>query len=212
MRKTSAWLLAAATAAALGACSQPTPEERVAEMRANYEAELQNFVVREVPMPGAEPLDGPLGDDYTAGALEPAPAAPAPAPPPAAGEPGEEGEDGFEEIVPLQQNVLLDILIRNKNKGTPLPGLTLEVAQLGAGGITPGQPMTWDEIESSPQRKQTWRIYVDTSTIGRGPGTSVTHLLEDVAGYEPEDGFVVTVRNPVPPAERGEYREFTEAQ
>jgi hypothetical protein len=39
----------------------------------------------------------------------------------------------------------------------------------------------------------------------------VTYLLEDVAGYAPGDRFVVAVRHPVPEAERGEYREFSEA-
>jgi len=196
--KTSAWLPPAAVAVALAlSCAQPSPEERVAEMRGNYDAELQNFVVREVPMPGAEP---PAGETAAA------------PPEPAAAEPAEAGEEGIEETVPVQQNIVLDILIRNQNKDANLPGLTLEVAQVGAGGPGPDEPLTWDELLASPHRKASWRIYVDTSTIGRGPGTSVTHTLEDVEGYEPGDGFVVTVRDAVPPGERGEYREFAEAQ
>lgn len=184
MQKTPIWLLPAAVAAVLaGACSQPTPEERVAEMRANYEATLQNFVVREEPMPGAEPL----AED--AGAVENGEAEAA-AEEDAA---GAEGEDGFEELVPVQQNIVLDILIRNENKEN-LPGLTLDVEQ----------------VDSGKQAKQHWHVWVDTSTIGRGPGTSITHTLEDV-DYEAGDGFNVSVRAPVPPGERGDYREFAEA-
>ncbi len=190
MRKTSAWwLVTALFAAALSTglfagCAQPTPEERVAAMRGLYTATLQNFVVREVPPAAAELIAGEPGDEPAGTAevfLEPAP--------------------------PVATNIVLDVLIRNENKEN-LPGLTLEVAQMAEGGPEQG---TWDEIVASPQRKASWRIYIDTSAIGRGPGTSVTHLLENVEGYAPGDRFVVTVRHPVPPGERGEYREFAEA-
>jgi hypothetical protein len=126
---------------------------------------------------------------------------------PAEGE-GEPAEAILEPApVPVATNILLDVLIRNENKEN-LPGLTLEVAQMAEGGPAQG---TWEEIVASPQHKASWRIYVDTSAIGRGLGTSVTHLLENVEGYAPGDRFVVTVRHPVPPGERGEYREFAEA-
>jgi hypothetical protein len=168
-------------------CAQPTPEERVAAMRGLYTATLQNFVVRDTPQPVAEVT-----------LVEPAEAA---------GEEGAEPGEAILEPVPVATKIVLDVLIRNENREN-LPGLTLEVAQMAEGGPEQG---TWDEIVASPQHKASWRIWVDTSSIGRGPGTSVTHLLENVEGYAPGDRFVVTVRHPVPPGERGDYREFAEA-
>lgn len=202
MRKTSRWLPAAPlTAAALAValiagCARQTPAERVAELRGNYTAELKNFVVREVPPPGFEAPAAEGGEAAAAPAAETEPAAEAAA-----------GEAAIETAVPVQTNVLLDVLIRHDNQEN-LPGLTLEVVQMAEGG--PAEA-TWEEILASPQRKATWRIWVETSAIGRGQGASVTYLLEDVAGYAPGDRFVVAVRHPVPPAERGEYREFSEA-
>jgi hypothetical protein len=195
VRKTSAWLLATALLAGLaGGCAQPTPEERVAEMRGRYTAELQNFVVREEPLPGAETM----AEGMTEAGEEAA-----------AGEDAG-GEDGMEEMAaPVQTSIVLDVLIRNENQQN-LPGLTLEVAQVAEGGPK-GDEATWEQVVASPQTKATWRIYIDTATIGRGPGTSVTHKLQYVEGYEPGDGFVVTVRHPVPAGDRGEYREFAEA-
>ena len=200
MRKTSAWMIATALLAGLAAgCAQPTPEERVAEMRGRYSAELQNFVVREEPLPGYETMDdgmnGAEGGDAAAGED-------------AGAEDAVDGEDGMEEMAaPVQTNVLLDVLIKNDNQEN-LPGLTLDVAQVAEGGP---EEATWDEIVASPQHKANWRIWVDTSTIGRGPGTSITYKLEDVEGYAAGDRFVVTVREPVPAGERGEYREYAEA-
>lgn len=205
MRKTSPWLPAAPLTAALAValiagCARQTPAERVAELRGKYTAELKNFVVREVPPAGAEmPLGetGEVGEAETEAAVEPAAEAAA----------GEAGEAAIETAVPVQTDVLLDVLIRHDNQEN-LPGLTLEVVQMAEGGPSEA---TWEEILASPQRKATWRIWVDTSAIGRGQGASVTYLLEDVAGYAPGDRFVVAVRHPVPEAERGEYREFSEA-
>lgn len=195
MRKTSALSLTLALAAAAllgGACAQPSPEERVAELRSNYEATLQNFVVREEPLVD----EAPLAEGEEAAAEEPADEA--------AG--AEDGEEIVEEV-PVRQDVMLDILVRHSNNEN-LPGLTVEVAQLGEGAA---EQMTWEEIQSSPERKATWRIYLDTSAIGRGQGNSVVYTLEDVDGVEPGDRFVVTVRDSVPPEERGEYRELSEA-
>lgn len=195
MRKTSRWLpaarlfVAALAAGLIAGCARQSPAERVAELRGNYAAELKNFVVREVPAPGFE---APAAEGEVAAAEAAA---------------GEAGEEAIETAVPVQTNVLLDVLIRHDNKEN-LPGLTLEVAQVAEGG--PAEA-TWEEVLASPQRKATWRIYIDTSALAPGLGTSVTHLLEDVEGYAPGDRFVVTVRHPVPPAERGEYREFAEA-
>ena len=86
--------------------------------------------------------------------------------------------------------MVLDILITNKNDDK-LPGLTVDVSQ----------------VDAAKQPKGHWRIWVDTSQVGRGPGTQVSHVLKGV-DYEEGDGFQVEVRGTVPAAEQGEYREF----
>lgn len=172
----------AALGALLGACAQQTHEERVAEMRSRYTAELKNFIVREEPEAGMGvageemAMEGEAMDEGEAGE--------------AAGETGDEMA-AEEAMVPVTQKVLLDVLVRNENQEN-LPWLTLDVEQVDADEATKGE----------------WRIYVDTSTIGRGPGTSVTHTLEDI-DYQAGDGFTVSVRHPVPEAERGDYPEFS---
>lgn len=202
MRKTPAppfpaapFAVLVALAALVAACAQQTPEERVAELRSHYEAKLQNFVVKEKPLVD----EMAAGDEMSEGEEAAAEAD--------AGDEMAEGEEPMEEV-PLQRNVLLDILIRHDNLEN-LPGITLEVAQLAEAfaASEPDQQPTWEEVAASPHLKRTWRIWVDTSTIARGQGNSVVHTLDDVE-VEPGDRFTVAVRKPVPPEEYGDYREF----
>lgn len=95
--------------------------------------------------------------------------------------------------VPVQQNVMLDILIRHDNDER-LPGLTLDVSQ----------------VDSSQKEKADWRIWVDTSEIGRASGAQISYVLKNV-DYQEGDGFNVEVRSPIPAGERNEYREFSSA-
>jgi hypothetical protein len=76
--------------------------------------------------------------------------------------------------------------------GEGLPGLTLDVAQLDAAG----------------REKRRWRVWADTGELAAGATNEVQPRLEDV-DYRPGDRFQVEVRGEVPPAERGEYREFS---
>lgn len=198
MRKSSVWLLPFALLALLAAaCSPPSAAERVAEMRGRYTAEVRNFVPREVPIvpAGMEGMEGTDESDTEDAATD------------ATATDGEGGE-GIEEetIVPMRTNILLDILIRNENREN-LPGLTLDVVQLPAGA---NEELAESELLAAA--KATWRIYVDTSTIGRGPGTSISHTLQDVSGFTSGDRFATFVRTPVPEGQRGEYREFAEAE
>lgn len=197
MRKISAWLVPLALMTLIAvACSPPTGAERVAEMRGRYTAEVRNFVPREVPLVSEGSEAGAEGAEAEG---EPDDAA--------AEDAAMDDGEGIEEetIVPTRTDVLLDILIRNENREN-LPGLTLDVVLLPAGG---DEEMTESDLLAAAERS--WRIYVDSSTIGRGPGTSVTHTLEDVPGFEEGDRFAAFVRHPVPAGERGEYREFAEA-
>lgn len=164
-----------------GACGPPqSPEERVAELRSQYDAVLNGFVVNQQPVEEAMAEEMPMemeGEE----AAEPAMA--------------EEGEEMMAEAepMPLLQEVLLDILVSTTSRDT-LPGLTVDITQ----------------VDADENVKQTWRVYLDTSTVHRGPGTQITHRLEGVE-YQEGDGFNVEVRHPVPPAERGEYQEFQAA-
>jgi hypothetical protein len=184
-RAAAAALLAAAVFAA---CAAQSPEERVAELRAGYTAELNSFQIHETPIapppvaatvPVEEATAGPpaagpvVGDESSAVGDETTTAEP---PPPA-----------------MRQDVLLDILIAHRGDET-LPGLTLDVTQ----------------ADAQQQEKASYRIWVDTSGIPAGSRGAVAHRLEDV-DVAPGDGFHVEVRQAIPPEQRDQYRELDEA-
>jgi hypothetical protein len=88
--------------------------------------------------------------------------------------------------------VLLDVTVRGESK-PPLAGITLDVSMADGAG----------------KEKARRRVWVDTSALG--PGGEQTTLTLDGLDFVPGDGFWVEVRTPVPPAERGDYRELAEA-
>lgn len=73
-----------------------------------------------------------------------------------------------------------------------LSGLTLDVIQLDAAG----------------REKRRWRVWAEAGELAAGAAGEVRPRLEDV-DYRPGDRFQVEVRGDIPPAERGEYREFS---
>lgn len=97
----------------------------------------------------------------------------------------------------LDQDVVLDLVV-SRGEGEPgfgdggLPGLTVDVTQLDAVG----------------RAKRRWRVWVATAGLAQGGEDETQAELEDV-DYRPGDRFRVEVRGEVPPAERGEYREFS---
>lgn len=161
-------------------CRHESPADHVSRLRAGYTATLNGFVVQQQP---AETQETPEATAAEATAENEETAAP---------EAGAESASGAE-AAPVHQNVMLDILIRNENEER-LPGLTLDVSQ----------------ADSTGKEKASWKVWVDTSGISRGPGTQVSHVLKDV-DYAEGDGFNVEVRTPIPSAQRSEYREFTQA-
>lgn len=182
---------ALALAATLAACAEQTPEERVTALRAEYEAELNSFQVIEEPLapaPATAPVEeaaaAPPGTEPTAGDEEIAPptGAAAAEPEPAAADPE------------VRQDVLLDIVIRNRSSDDRLPGLTLDVEQ----------------VDAQREAKTSYRIWVDTSNIAPGSQGAVSHRLDDV-DYVEGDGFNVEVRQTILPEQRDEYRELSEA-
>jgi hypothetical protein len=187
----SAAVAALALAATLAACAQQSPEERVTALRAEYEASLNSFQVIEEPLaparwpaPVEEAAAAPPGTEPTAGDEEIAPpiGEAAAEPEPAAADPE------------VRQDVLLDIVIRNRSSDDRLPGLTLDVEQ----------------VDAQREAKTSYRIWVDTSNIAPGSQGAVSHRLEDV-DYVEGDGFNVEVRQTILPEQREEYRELSEA-
>jgi hypothetical protein len=182
-RREPVLVLSLALALSFAACAK-SGEERAAELRARYEAQLNAFAVRQQPeldLDGAA-VPGPegAGDAMPAGDAPPA------------GDPADVPADVPAAVPPpeVRQDVMLDILVSH-TAPEKLPGITLDVSHVGA-----------DQKE-----KGHWRVWVDTSTLERGPGTQVTHVLEDV-DYQPGDGFHVEVRPSIPPEERSQYLEL----
>lgn len=177
-------LLIALLGVVMVACAEKSPEEKVADMRARYTATVNEggMMVKQVPLIDETMEEGMEGmEEVTAGEE-------------AAGDEGEamEGEEAMEEV-PVRTEVTLDILVRNENREN-LDQLTLDITQRDGAGNT----------------KETYRVTIDASDIGPGPGTQVAQVLEDV-DYEEGDAFAVEVRHPVPPEQRGEYPEFSAA-
>lgn len=100
----------------------------------------------------------------------------------------------------IDQDVVLDVVVNRGDAGdtaagfgdASLPGVTVDVAQLDAAG----------------REKRHWRVWVDTAGLAKGSTVEAHPEVEDV-DYRPGDRFAVAVRGEVPPAERGEYREFS---
>lgn len=125
MRRFPGWtfclsLVAAAAVVAAG-CAPKSPEERVAALRAKYEAELNQFVIKTQP-------------------VEPAPAAEEAEEAAASGEEGL-AEPAIEEL-PITSDVVLDIVVKNHNNEN-LPGLTLDVSQVDAQKQEKGHWRVW---------------------------------------------------------------------
>ena len=176
-------VLAAATACG----PELSPEEEIAEARSHYSAEINGMAVQSTPMEPAAGAgmaqEGEGAEEGAAGAQE------------AAGAAEDEGAEEMEMAAEpeVRQDVILDILVSKEGRGEPLDRLTVDIEQ----------------VDESQQVKETWKAYLDVSDVHRGPGTQITHRLENV-DYQEGDGFFAEVRHPVPAEERGAYREFRE--
>jgi hypothetical protein len=90
----------------------------------------------------------------------------------------------------VRSDAILQVVVTTAGQ-QDLPGVTLDVRQVGAD-------------RHVKERRQVW---VETAGLGRGGETRVTHVMENV-DWDAGDGFVVEVRTPIPAAERAAYREF----
>jgi hypothetical protein len=189
-------LVAAALAVTLAACDPVPPAERVADLRNDYEAQLNSFNVIETPMveeSGMEVGDGTaMGEEATADEAAEGAVMEGGADAAAAGDVPAGG--GVVEEMPMRQDVMLDVVLRKVSGDERLPGLTLDVHQ----------------VDAQQTDKANYRIWVDTAGLNKGSRQAVSYVLEDV-DFTEGDAFAVEVRPNVPEPVRGQYREFEEA-
>lgn len=152
----------------------------MSELRRNYTAQLNGWVVKEEPMAVVSGIDTVEGERE--GATPD-------------GEAGEEAEptsgpqEESTDVVFTTKTVILDIIVQHKGGGT-LPGITLDITQ----------------GDAQQNAKRSWKLWVDTSDLAGAK--QMTHTLDGVE-LDEDDGFTVEVRPSVPEAERSEYPEFT---
>lgn len=96
--------------------------------------------------------------------------------------------DGEAEFV--RTDVILDVLVSTRSEPT-LDGVTLDLTH----------------VDGAQKLKGRRTLFIDTSSLIRGVGVQISHVIEDV-DYAEGDGFHVEVRVPIPVEERGEYREY----
>lgn len=176
---------AALTVTMLAGCTPATPEERVAQLRSKFEARVNGFYVESVPRAQEPALEGEAEVEVAGEEIETKDAA-------EAGASAElDGEEGGVEEVPMIQNAHLDLIVQHDNDEM-LPGITVEITMVDA-----------NQVE-----KDSWRLWVDTSTLRKANQLQIVHTLEDIP-YVEGDGFAAEVRKPIPPEEHGEYQEFS---
>ncbi|HVS16220.1 MAG TPA: hypothetical protein VMV46_20065 [Thermoanaerobaculia bacterium] len=105
-------------------------------------------------------------------------------------EPAEPAEPASEPAAAVRTDVILDLLV-STNANEPLSGITVE----------------YEHVDAAETVKDRRRLWLDTANLVRGAGAQLSLVVEDVE-YQEGDGFSVSVRTPVPEAERSEYREF----
>ena len=165
------------------ACTEATPEEKVAKARARYNVTLNGYFPKEQPAPAIEvpavAEEGEAVADAEAVADEAA---------------GEEGEEGMEEepVAPRGVDILLDLIVQH-DMDDALPGITVDIEMV--------------DPELNP--KGSWRVYIETAGLPKANQKQVTHVLE-ATDWEEGDAFSATIVSGVP-ADLGEYREFATA-
>jgi hypothetical protein len=109
-------------------CAQKSPEEKVADLRSYYTAELNSFMVEEEPVsPEVPELPG---DEESASVAE---------------EPAAEDEGDTIEPAPTveaSQKIQLDILIKHRSEER-LPGITVDIGMVDANEVEKGHWRVW---------------------------------------------------------------------
>ncbi len=175
----------ALAALSLFACTQKSPEERIADIRSQYAVEVNQsgFVATPRLPPVPDSVEGMDGE--AAGEGED----------PVTDEESMEEEMAAAMAAELQEpegyDILLDLILSTSSREL-LPQVTVDIVHL----------------DPSEQEKARWPVTMDTSGLLRGPGIQVTQKLENV-DYEEGDIFYAEIRANVPAADRGSYPEFS---
>lgn len=175
-------LVALAALILTGACAEPS----VAEERTGYEATLNNYAIREVPLAPEPAMDAEGQMDEDGEMTDEAPAE-------GDGEEGEEMEGMEPAPVDVRQDLILDIMMERTRRSADLAGVTVDVTHA-------------DENEAE---KAVYRVWVDTSDVRSLP-LQKDAVVEDI-DFAEGDRFHVEIRHPIAEGERGEYREFSDA-
>ena len=177
----------------LTGCGPKSPEQQVADTRAQYVVQLNTWAPREPVVeevaeePAAE--DAAEGDTGTESTVEEA----------AGGDQGsdDQGSDDQEmamEIAgPRPMTIFFDLIVRFDGDEA-LPGITVDVTHA-------------DPFE---QEKGAYRQWIDTAGMAKRDTRQISFVLEGIE-FEDGDTFSVLLRAHVPLEERGDYREFVEA-
>lgn len=164
------------------ACSPGSPEEQIAQIRAEYTIELNSW---QPVFEEEEALDESSAEGDVAAPDEPGEAA--------GEEAGEAGEEAGEKTAsgPQPKDILFDLVIYFKGRKS-LPGITVDVTHAGA----------------SQEEKAVYRQYIETPGIVSGETRQADFVLEDLV-VEEGDVFAIEVV-PGIPADLSQYREFSE--
>ncbi len=170
-------------------CAQKSPEEIVAETRTQYFVEPTGMLIQEIEAEdalAAEAAEAEQGDEPAEAVAVAAEAAEA-----AEGEMAKEGE--AEDDGPRTVEVLVDLVLRFDGKKS-LPGITVDISHQ-------------DPFEKEKARYQQW---IETDGMSRGDARQLS-FEKEIPDYETGDQFTIEFQGFIPPEERGNYREFSEA-
>lgn len=194
-----AFCLATGFVLTLTACSPPSPDAKVTATRGEYTVRLESFTANLPDPPDALNLDEALveGEVAEAAMAEAAQGAEAEVAE-VAEEVAEGAEEGAEEMAAEESGsevaeVILHLLIQFKGSEA-LPGITVEVTQQDPFGSEKEPTLHW----------------VETAGMVKNDLKQVDLKLEGIE-YTEGDAFSVLLRQAVPAAERGGYREYAEA-
>lgn len=186
-------VLALLSSTLLVACQPKSPEEQVADTRAQYTVKLNSWYANVENEP-VEPMDGD-SEDAEDGSED----ASAPSEDPEVTESevaeGEE-EDAASELVtgPQPHTVVFDLLVVYDGRDEPLPGVTVRVSHAGPDGAEKGS----------------WLEFLEMADIPKGTSHQVGFEKQDVL-FEDGDQFAVTLEKSVAPADYAQYPEFASA-
>ncbi|MDY7093157.1 MAG: hypothetical protein SX243_09320 [Acidobacteriota bacterium] len=196
--KTPKLLVALAAVLLLGslvACQPQSPAERIDELRAGYEVEVNPSGFSATPnYPEPPPMEeGEEGADEEMAADDEMAADEMAADEMGDGEMAGEGDMAQEQMEPESYDVVLDLLIKNGNRDDSLQELTVDLIH----------------ADSNQNERGRLQVVFDTSNVLPGASSQFSQELKGIP-YEEGDMFTAEIRQ-VPAEERGDYPEYGSA-